>query len=173
AYILRPLVILAAMAAVYFAGVPLTAVVAMVIAAGAYWLTTTGQFFAIRHEFRKEVPAGPRCYEVPLWRRTALPILLVVSFYFVLSYSDFLVLDLFVGPEDVAVYCAATKSLAMVAFVYFSVAAATSHRFSEYHSTGQREKLEALLHQSVRWVFWPSLAITILFLIFEIGRAHV
>jgi O-antigen/teichoic acid export membrane protein len=46
------------------------------------------------------------------------------------------------------------------------VAAATSHRFSEYHSTGQHEKLEAFLHQSVRWLFWPSLAITILFLIF-------
>ena len=166
AYILRPLVILAAMAGVYFGGVPLTAVAAMMIAAGAYWLTTTGQFFAIRRALHREVPRGPCVYDLPLWLKTALPIFMVESFYFLLSYTDILVLDLFVGPEDVAVYYAATKTLAMVAFVYFSVAAATSHRFSEYHSTGQREKLEAFLHQSVRWVFWPSLAITILFLVF-------
>jgi O-antigen/teichoic acid export membrane protein len=91
---------------------------------------------------------------------------MVESFYFLLSYTDILVLDYFVGPEDVAVYYAATKTLAMVAFVYFSVAAATAHRFSDYLATGEREKLEAFLHQSVRWVFWPSLAITILFLVF-------
>jgi O-antigen/teichoic acid export membrane protein len=166
AYILRPLIILAAMAAVYFAGMPLTAVVAMVVAAAAYWLTTIGQFFAIKRELNKEVEAGPRIYELPLWLKTALPIFMVESFYFLLSYTDILVLDLFVGPEDVAVYYAATKTLAMVAFVYFSVAAATSHRFSEYHARGEREKLEAFLHQSVRWVFWPSLAITLLFLVF-------
>jgi len=166
AYILRPLLILAAMAAAYFNGVAVTAVVAMVIAVVAYWLTTIGQFFAIRHELHKEVPRGPRTYDLPLWLKTALPIFMVESFYFLLSYTDILVLDYFVGPEDVAVYYAATKTLAMVAFVYFSVAAATAHRFSEYHATGEREKLEAFLHQSVRWVFWPSLAITILFLIF-------
>jgi O-antigen/teichoic acid export membrane protein len=166
AYILRPLIILAAMAAVYFGGTVLTAVAAMLIAVAAYWFTTTGQFFAIRHELHKEVPRGPRVYELSLWLKTALPIFMVESFYFLLSYTDILVLDYFAGPEDVAVYYAATKTLAMVAFVYFSVAAATAHRFSEYHATGEREKLEAFLHQSVRWVFWPSLAITVLFLIF-------
>lgn len=166
AYILRPLLILAAMAAAFFGGTPVTAAVAMTIAAGAYWLTTTGQFFAIRQQLRSEVPPGPRTYELPLWIKTALPIFMVESFYFLLSYTDILVLDYFAGPEDVAVYYAATKTLAMVAFVYFSVAAATAHRFSEYHATGERDKLEAFLHQSVRWVFWPSLAITLLFLVF-------
>lgn len=166
AYILRPLLILAAMAAVYFSGMPVTTVVAMAIAAGAYWLTTAGQAFAINRQLKREVPAGPRQYELSFWLKTALPIFMVESFYFLLSYTDILVLDLFVEPDDVAVYYAATKTLAMVAFVYFSVAAATSHRFSEYHASGERDKLEAFLHDSVRWVFWPSLAITLLFLVF-------
>lgn len=166
AYILRPLFILAAMAAIYFSGLPVTAVTAMAVAAGAYWLTTAGQSFAIHRQLRKEVPTGPRQYELGFWLKTALPIFMVESFYFLLSYTDILVLDLFVGPDDVAVYYAATKTLAMVAFVYFSVAAATAHRFSEYHASGAHEKLEAFLHDSVRWTFWPSLAITLLFLVF-------
>lgn len=166
AYILRPLLILVAMAAVYFSGVRVTAVVAMVIAVVAYWLTTAVQFFAVKRKLKSEVPPGPRKYEIGFWLKTALPIFMVESFYFLLSYTDILVLDLFVGPDDVAVYYAATKTLAMVAFVYFSVAAATAHRFSEYHSSGAREKLEEFLHGSVSWVFWPSLAITIGFLVF-------
>jgi len=166
AYLLRPLLILLVMAAVHFSGLRMTATIAMIIAVGAYWLTTVGQFFAINSRLKKEVPAGPRKYELGFWLKTALPIFMVESFYFLLSYTDILVLDLFVGPDDVAVYYAATKTLAMVAFVYFSVAAATAHRFSEYHSSGAREKLEAFLHGSVRWVFWPSLAITVGFLAF-------
>ncbi len=166
AYILRPLLILTAMAAVYFSGVRVTAIVAMIIAVCAYWLTTVGQFIAIKRKLNSEVPDGPRKYEIGFWLKTALPIFMVESFYFLLSYTDILVLDLFVGPDDVAVYYAATKTLAMVAFVYFSVAAATAYRFSEYHSSGARDKLEAFLHDSIRWVFWPSLAITAGFLVF-------
>src|SRR5260221_8040112 len=154
------------MAAVYFAGVPPSAVIAMMLAAVAYWTTTAGQSFVLGRKRRKETPAGPRRYDFVFWLVTALPIFLVEGFYFLLAYTDVLVLDLFAGPDDVAVYYAATKTLAIVAFVYFSVAAATAHRFSEYHASGARERLETLLAEAVRWTFWPSLAITAFFLIF-------
>ena len=139
AYLLRPVLLLAGMAAVYFAGVSPSAAVAMTL-------------------------AGPRRYEFALWLGTALPIFLVEGFYFLLTYIDVLVLNLFAGPDDVAVYYAATKTLAIVAFVYFSVSAATAHRFSEYHVSGARERLEAFISDAVRWTFWPSLAITVCFL---------
>ena len=166
AYLLRPALLIGGMAAVYFAGVSPSAVVAMIIAVAVYWLTTVGQSFALDRKLRKQIPAGPRRYEFGFWLRTALPIFLVEGFYFLLAYTDVLVLDLFAGPEDVAVYYAATKTLAIVAFVYFSVSAATAHRFSEYHVSGARERLEAFLADAVRWTFWPSLAITICFLAF-------
>jgi O-antigen/teichoic acid export membrane protein len=166
AYLLRPALLIGGMAAVYFAGLSPSAVVAMIIAVTVYWMTTVGQSFALDRKLRNEIPAGPRRYEFGLWLRTALPIFLVEGFYFLLAYTDVLVLDLFAGPEDVAVYYAATKTLAIVAFVYFSVSAATAHRFSEYHVSGARERLEAFLADAVRWTFWPSLAITICFLAF-------
>src|SRR5262249_31496696 len=138
-----------------------SAIVAMALAAVVYATTTAGQSFLLDRRLRRAIPAGPRHYDFPLWLTTALPIFLVESFYFLLAYTDVLVLDLFVGPDDVAVYYAATKTLAIVAFVYFSVAAATAHRFSEYHVAGARDRLEALLADAVRWTFWPSLAITV------------
>ena len=68
-------------------------------------------------------------------------------------------LQVFVGPADIAVYYAATKTLALVNFIYFAVSAASAHRFSEYHVAGEHEKLAAFLAQAIRWTFWPSLAL--------------
>jgi O-antigen/teichoic acid export membrane protein len=95
------------------------------------------------------------------WIRTSLPIFLVDSFFILLTYVDILVLQAFVGPAEVAVYYAATKTLVMISFVYFAVAAASAHRFSEYHVAGEHEKLARFVGDTIRWTFWPSLALAI------------
>jgi O-antigen/teichoic acid export membrane protein len=64
----------------------------------------------------------------------------------------------FRSPEEVAIYYAAAKSVALLAFIYYSVSSMTAHRFSALHTAGDRERLGALIAQSIRWTFWPSLA---------------
>jgi O-antigen/teichoic acid export membrane protein len=160
-YIVRPLVILAFMAGFHFAGMPNTALYAMVSTVIAYWLVTVAQMLLINRRLNEKVSAGPRKYETKFWLATAFPIFLVESFYFLLTYTDILVLEVFVEPDQVAIYYAATKILALVAFVYFAVSAATAHRFAEYHVSGQHEKLERFLSDSIKWTFWPSLAGTL------------
>jgi O-antigen/teichoic acid export membrane protein len=95
-------------------------------------------------------------------------VFLVEGFFLLLTYVDTLVLQLFVGPAEVAVYYAAAKTLAMVNFIYFAVGAACGHRFSEYHVAGEKERLAAFVADSIRWTFWPSLAVTIVFV--ALGR---
>ena len=68
------------------------------------------------------------------------PIFAVWAFYTLLTYTDVLVLRQFRPPEEVAIYYAAAKTLALVAFIYFSVAAAVAHRFAGYHVAGDRER---------------------------------
>jgi len=160
-YIVRPLVILAFMAGFHFAGFPNTALYAMASTVIAYWLVTVTQMVLLGRRLRAKVSKGPRKYETKFWLATAFPIFLVESFYFLLTYTDILVLEVYVEPDQVAVYYAATKILALVAFVYFAVSAATAHRFAEYHIAGEREKLERFLNDSIKWTFWPSLAGTI------------
>lgn len=157
-YIVRPIAILAVMAMFYLAGFPATAAYAMISTVVAYWVVTSAQLLFLNRRLRGRVAPGPRKNEIPFWLVTAFPIFLVESFYFLLTYTDILVLELFVKPEEVAVYYAATKVLALVAFVYFAVSAATAHRFAEYHVNGEREKLEHFLSESIKWTFWPSLA---------------
>ena len=132
-YIVRPLVILAFMAGFHFAGFPNTALYAMASTVFAYWIVTVSQLLMMRSRLREKAHAGPRKYEIKFWLATAFPIFLVESFYFLLTYTDILVLEAFVEPDEVAVYYAATKILALVVFVHFAVSAATAHRFAEYH----------------------------------------
>jgi O-antigen/teichoic acid export membrane protein len=163
-YIVRPLMILAIMAGFHFAGMPNTALFAMASTVFAYWLVTVAQLVFLNRRINRVVPEGPRKYETRFWLATAFPIFLVESFFFLLTYADILVLEIFVAPDDVAVYYAATKILALVVFVHFAVSAATAHRFAEYHIAGERDKLERFLGDSIKWTFWPSLAGTLVLL---------
>jgi O-antigen/teichoic acid export membrane protein len=167
-YIIRQLGLTALMAAAYAAGWPLDAVTVMIIGAIAMWLPTIGQLLVLNRRLAERIEAGPKQYAAGLWLATSLPILMVEGFYLLLAYTDILVLKQFQSPDEVAVYYAAAKTLALVSFIYFSVAAATAHRFSGYHVAGDREGLSHLLTQSIRWTFWPSLAATVLLLL--LGR---
>jgi O-antigen/teichoic acid export membrane protein len=157
-YIWRQLAITAAVGVVWLCGYATDAVTTMIIAVAATWAVTFGQSVVLYRGLRGKVPAGPRRYEPKLWIRTSLPIFMVEAFYLLLTYVDILALEHFRNPDEVAAYYAAARILAIVAFVYFAIAGATTHKFTEYHVAGDREKLAAFFANTVRWTFWPSLA---------------
>jgi O-antigen/teichoic acid export membrane protein len=168
AYILRQLALLALMLVAYLAGFPMHAVAAMVASLLAILITVYGQSAILNRRLAAVVSYGPKLYDLKTWFSTSLPIVIVESFYLLLTYTDVLVLQQFRSPDEVGVYYAAAKVLALVAFIYFSVATTTAHKFAAYHVAGERERLAAFAAQSVRWTFWPSLAATLLIL--AIGR---
>ncbi len=165
-YILRQLMLTALMAGAYASGLPVDAVTAMILAAAAIWFSTLSQGFVLNRRLAGQIAPGPKAYEFRVWLGTALPILMAESFYLLLAHTDILVLQQFRSPDEVAVYYAAVKTLALVAFVYWSVRVTAAHRFSEYHVAGDREGLSLFIAQSIRWTFWPSLAATVVLLAF-------
>ena len=164
-YILRPMLLIVIMAIAYGSGFAVNSITAMIAAVGATWLTALVQLLLLNRQLGIEVERGPKVYEVKTWLATSVPILLVESFYLMLTYTDILLLKHFRSPEEIAVYYAAAKTLALVAFVNFSVSAAVAHRFTEYHVSGDHDRLSAFLRDSIRWTFWPSLAATALILL--------
>jgi O-antigen/teichoic acid export membrane protein len=163
-YIGRPLVLIAIMVVVYVAGLPTDAKTAMIAAVIATWASAIVQLVMVGRRLDAKVDRGPKAYAIRTWFQTALPILMVGSFFLLLTYVDILLLEHFRTPDEVAVYYAAAKTLALVAFVNFSVAAAATHKFTEYHVAGDRARLSAFLADAIRWTFWPSLAATMLIL---------
>ena len=164
AYVLRQIVLLAMVGLAYALGLPTDAVTATLAGVIALWSVTIGQLLVLDRRLATAVEAGPRAYAVRAWLATSTPIFLVEGFYLLLTYSDVLVLKQFRPPDEVAVYYAAAKTLALVAFIYYSVAQTIAHKFAEYHVSGDRRRLGDFLAHSIRLTFWPSLALILLLL---------
>jgi O-antigen/teichoic acid export membrane protein len=167
-YIARQLLLTVLMGIAYVAQLPMTAVTAMVVAAISFWLPALVQLLLVDRRLARRIEPGPKTYEVGAWLKVALPILVVEGFFALLSYTDILVLQRFRPPDEVAVYYAAFKTLALVSFIHYSIGATTAHRFSAYQVAGDREALSRFLAQTIKWTFWPSLAATVMLL--ALGR---
>ncbi len=163
-YILRQILLIVVMAAAVLAGFAANASTAIAAAGLTLWLTGFIQLILLNRKLATVEVASDRRYEPARWIVVALPMFIVDSLYLMLLYTDILVLKQFRSPEEIAVYYAATKTLSFVAFVHFAVAAATAHKYTEYHVSGDRDKLRRFLASSIRWTFWPSLAATLLIL---------
>jgi O-antigen/teichoic acid export membrane protein len=163
-YVARQILLTSLMAAAYFADLPVNAVTAMIVAAVSIWLPTIGQFLVLNRRLAAQIAPGPRALAIRYWLVTSAPILLAEGFYLLLTYADILVLQQFRPPDEVAVYYAAAKTLALVSFIYYAISATSAHRFSVYHVAGDRAGLSAFIAQSIKWTFWPSVAATSLLL---------
>ena len=157
-YIWRQLTITVLMGGAWALGAPTDAVTAMIIAVVTTWAVTIGQLVVLDRRLKRKVPAGPKRYEAKTWLATSLPIFVVEGFYLLLTYVDILALEQLRSPDEVAVYYAAARLLALVAFVYFAIAGATTHKFTQYHVAGDTERLAKFFAETMRWTFWPSLA---------------
>jgi O-antigen/teichoic acid export membrane protein len=166
--VIRQVVLIVLMGGAYALHLPTDAVSAAMLGVASYWIITAGQFLVLNRRLANKVPPGPKVYNFRYWLTVSIPMLLVEAFYLLLTYSDVLVLQQYASPHEVAVYYAASKTLALVAFVYYAVAQTAAHKFTEFHTNGDRERLANFLAHVIRLTFWPSFAATVLVLAFGV-----
>ena len=165
-FVVRQSLIIGFTAGAFALGFHLGATAAMLASAAAVWIAMTGQMIVMNRRLRNTVEAGPKAYDFRGWLAVSLPILMVEGFYLLLSYTDILLLQQFRSSEEVGVYFAVVKTLALVSFIHYAMSATTAHRFAEYHATGDRARLSAYVAHAIQWTFWPSVAATALLLAF-------
>jgi len=163
-FIIRQALIIGFTAGAFVLGFHLGATAAMLASAAAVWIAMIGQMIVLNRRLSGHIEAGPKDYDFRGWLAISLPILLVESFYLLLSYTDVLVLQQFRPPQEVGVYFAVVKTLALVSFIHYAMSATTAHRFAEYHALGDKERLSAYVAHAIKWTFWPSLSATALLL---------
>jgi O-antigen/teichoic acid export membrane protein len=163
-FIVRQTLIIGLTAGAFALGLDLGATAAMLASAAAVWIAMIGQMVVLNRRLGGHIEPGPKAYDFRGWLAISLPILMVEGFYLLLSYTDVLVLQQFRSSQEVGVYFAVVKTLALVSFIHYAMSATTAHRFAEYHSTGDTARLSAYVAHAIKWTFWPSLAATILLL---------
>jgi O-antigen/teichoic acid export membrane protein len=165
-FVVRQSLIIGFTAGAVALGFNLGATAAMLASAAAVWIAMIAQMVILNRRLGAAIEAGPKTYDFRGWLAVSLPILMVEGFYLLLSYTDVLLLQQFRSSEEVGVYFAVVKTLALVSFIHYAMAATTAHRFAEYHASGDRARLSAYVAHAIKWTFWPSLAATALLLAF-------
>jgi O-antigen/teichoic acid export membrane protein len=163
-FIVRQSLIIGLTAGALALGFRLGAASAMLASAAAVWIAMIGQMLVLNRRLGGHIEPGAKAYDFRGWLAISLPILLVEGFYLLLSYTDVLVLQQFRSSQEVGVYFAVVKTLALVSFIHYAMAATTAHRFAELNALGDKARLSAYVAHAIKWTFWPSLAATVLLL---------
>jgi O-antigen/teichoic acid export membrane protein len=163
-FIVRQGLIIGITAGAFVLGFHLGATAAMTASAAAVWIAMIAQLIILNRRLAGHIEPGARQYDFRGWLAISLPILLVEGFYLLLSYTDVLVLQQFRSSEEVGVYFAVVKTLALVSFIHYAMSATTAHRFAEYNALGDKTRLSAYVAHAINWTFWPSLAATVVLL---------
>jgi O-antigen/teichoic acid export membrane protein len=166
-YLVRPVLILAFMALMLGLHYVPDAKTAIFASIAATYVTTLGQLMAVTSRMEKKIPAGPAAVHFGQWILVSLPIFLVESFFFLLTNADVLMVGAYMNPNDVAVYFATVKTLALVHFVYFAIKAGVAQRYAQFSHADPRQ-LAAFARMTVAWTFWPSVALAAVVL--AVGR---
>src|SRR5258708_9845428 len=161
-FIVRQSLIIGITAGAFVLGFNLGATAAMIASASAVWIAMLGQMIVLNRKLGGHIEPGAKAYDFRGWLAVSLPILLVESFYLLLSYTDVLVLQQFRSSEEVGVYFAVVKTLALVSFIHYAIAPTTAHRLAEYNALSDKARFSAYVAHAIIWTFWPSLASSIL-----------
>jgi len=164
-YLVRPMLILAGMIVALMSGMAATAATALTATIVATWLTSIMQMLIMNRRAKNVIPAGPKRFSLGTWIMVALPIFLIDGFYVLLTSVDIMIVGVYMSPNEVGIYFAAAKTLALVHFVYFAVKAGAAHRYSQYFSSGDTKKFESFVQDTIKWTFWPSLLMAALILL--------
>jgi O-antigen/teichoic acid export membrane protein len=163
-YIIRPLMILLGVALLERSGAPLDATGAMLVAAAAIWISALAQLALQARPLAVAMHAGPLAYDLRLWTRVSLPMLLLDGVALLLLNIDIILLGFFIGPGEIARYFAAQRIISLVSFIHFAVAAAAVSHFATSHVAGDRQALRQEFGRCRALAFYPSLVLTVLLL---------
>lgn len=164
-YIIRPVMILLGVAAIEASGAALDAASATLAAVVAIWISALAQLALQARPLATAMPAGPRAYDLNLWSRVSLPMLLLDGVALLLLNIDIILLGFFVGPDDIARYFASQRIISLVSFIHFAVAAPAVSHFATSHALGNRHALKQEFGRSRLLAFFPSLVLAVVLIL--------
>lgn len=159
-FLLRPASVLLIVLVAHWAGLASTSLTTIVAALAATAGTTLLQTILIERRIAETVPRGKRSFDIPGWLAVSLPLLAVGTCEVVMQNADVMLISYFRPSADVGIYYAATKTAGLALFVQYAVGSAYAGRIAAA-AIGDEGEMRRLVHEAVRWTFYPSLAVTL------------
>jgi len=156
--VLRPALFLAAVALFWWLGRDVSVAGVMLLQAGAMAAALAVLLAAVGGSLRREVCGVTPTYQVGLWTRTAVALLVVSLFRDYLPELSIIVAGFYLSTEEIAVFTIAYRIASLIAFVLFAVDAFAYPRSSQALAAGDQEGLQAFVKQATLLSFSVSVA---------------
>ncbi|SDR28450.1 Membrane protein involved in the export of O-antigen and teichoic acid [Pseudovibrio sp. Tun.PSC04-5.I4] len=156
-FIGRPLLVLVFMLIALLLGFPPTAVTACIVTIAAVWTVTFFQVIMTEVSLHKVRHPAPRKLEIKSWLLVSIPMLAVDGFFQLITSSDVILIGLWLPPDQVGIYFAASRTLALMHFVYYAVRAASAPRMARLYHAGDMDGLRDFVGSAAKMTFWPTL----------------
>jgi O-antigen/teichoic acid export membrane protein len=158
-YIIRPLAIAGICLGLAASGVAidLATVGAVVVGTMAAMTITLALVIALRlRGTGTTVSAVPRG-QARLWLLASLPLLVISGLEDLVTHSDILILSVLLAPEEVGIYFAAARTLALAGFIHFAVQFVAGRGFALALADRDRTQFQDAVSRSSRLTFWSTL----------------
>lgn len=157
-YIVRPLVVAGICLGLVIGGVTLDLAVVGGIVIGSMAAITVALALVIAWRLRhaRALARTVAARRSKLWLRASLPLLLVSGLEDLVTHADVLILSLLLPPEQVGIYFAATRALALAGFIHFAVQFVAGRGFALALAGRDKARLQHAVSQSTRLTFWST-----------------
>lgn len=96
----------------------------------------------------------------------SLPLMLTGSMFFILGWTDNLILGIFRSEADVGIYDTAFKLSTLSAILLLSINAIQAPVYAELYARGEHKKLQRSVFTSTRMLFYASFPVTLILCVF-------
>ena len=127
----------------------------------AYLLATVGQHAVLRWRVRNTIHQCRAAFDVGIWLRVAIPLLLQSGAYIILINTDLVMLGFLLEPAQVGLYTAAMRVATLVLFVQVVSSLVAQPTIVALHTRDQRDDLQRFVTMATRWIFLASAMIGI------------
>ncbi len=156
-FIVRPLLLLASLAALWSLGAPLTPSAVLWAVLGSTLAALVLQWAQITGNFRATLKPRVSFAHRWQWVRMSLPFMVIDGYFLMMAHFDVVMLNSFAQPAEVAIYFASSKTAALLAFIFFAISAVAAAPLARLHAAGRTDELRQAAGNFIAWMFWPSL----------------
>jgi O-antigen/teichoic acid export membrane protein len=161
----QPLLLLIMTAVMAFIAMQLTATLGVGASIIAYAANLIAQRVVLHARLGTRIKVEPKVNLGP-WLGVALSFVWISLATVILIQAGVIVAGIFLSPRDVAIYSAAAATSGLVAFPLYAATALSAPRFAALYEQQCHLKLQTLTTNVIRWTFWPSLAMALIFVAF-------
>jgi O-antigen/teichoic acid export membrane protein len=124
------------------------------------------QLWLLWNKLNKEVKPATPVYAHREWFGVSLVLLLQYAFASILSQTDILMIGSIMGPSEAGIYSAAVKTAMWANVILQTVNMAAAPMFTTLYTQGDLQGLQKVISIVTLWIFWPTLAIVFILVVF-------